>query len=73
MVSPATLGVLKETVPELLPVRLEPGALCTRTGAAPLRPTVAPLPLAGGLIVPEMASVPEANNEAPARATFGAC
>ena len=58
IVSPEPLGALKETVPELLPVELEPGALCTSTGGAPLSATVAPLPLAGGLLVPEMEFVP---------------
>src|SRR5260370_23903791 len=46
IVSPEVLTAPKETVPELLPVRLTPGALCTSTGTAAFSVRVAPLPLA---------------------------
>ena len=47
MVFPAALGALNEMVPELPPEGLEPAALCTSTGAAPVRVKVAPLPPEG--------------------------
>jgi hypothetical protein len=54
---PAVLGALKDTVAEVLPVELAPGALRTSTGTAPLSATVAPLPLVAGLMAPEIAKV----------------
>src|ERR1700732_2255034 len=44
IVSPEALGAAKETVPELLPVELAPGALCTNMGTAAFSVKVAPLP-----------------------------
>ena len=54
MVSFAALAAPKVAFAELLPVKFEPRALRTSTGGTPLSVTVDPVPLAAGVIVPEI-------------------
>ncbi len=50
--SPAPDTFANDTVAELVPVAVEPWALCTNTGTGPLNATDDPVPVDAGLSVP---------------------